>query len=105
MLLVLVELASVDRMVSCRQHALAISHIVLPLTLVPVLLPGKDLAKAMSLISLPLTDIQIFIVVVAVSLALAEILLPFTMILKIRPLLAIRAVENAIAISDVTPID
>ena len=92
-------------MVGRSERATAIPHVILPLALVPVLLPRKYLAKPVPLILLPLTVVKVFVVVVTVALTFPQILLPLAMVLVIRPLLLVCAVENAIAVSNVSTFD
>ena len=104
-LLVLVELASVDRMVRRGKGAFTISHVILPLALISVLFASEYFTEAMSFVSFPLAYIQIFIIVIAVALTFTKVLLPFTVVLIIGPLLLISTIEHAIPIANVSSID
>ena len=84
------------------QSTFSILHVVLPLTLVPILLPIEELAGTMAFVTFPLTNVQVLIVIVAMASTLSQALLPVAMVLVIGPLLLVRTVEDAISISDVS---
>lgn len=103
-LFVLVPLAFVAGPILRRQRALTILHVVFPLTLVAVLLTIEQLPLAMALVGLPLANVQILVVIVTVALSISQVVTPIAMVLVVRALLLVRAIEDSVAITDVTAI-
>lgn len=84
------------------ESSFSVTHVVSPLALVSVLLATEKFSVAMAFVSFPLSNIELVIVIVAVAVALADVVSPFSVVLVVGPLLLVGAVEDALAITNVS---
>ena len=102
MLFVLSPLTRVNSSTLCCQCSFSFSHVILPRTFISVLLSAEKFTLAWAFIRLPLANIKLIVIVIAMTVAFSHIMTPLSMVLVIATLLLIRAIEDALTISDVS---